>query len=193
MDKNQVTQIMNELVNAIKVRDHIYTIVNGPRTQLVSKQEERELRDFANQLDRHVVDSSLAIKRGLLAQQQAAKAVAAMNPEEAVMPEPVVATEQIPRKVVRTRPEPQAQPPAQLPAQAQPAAPPIPTEADAERARHKAHRQAELIKQMQREMAEQDALAAAEEDVFEDEEPAPAPKRKTRAKKAAAKKAADEE
>lgn len=76
MDKNQVTQMMREMVDAIKVRDHLYTMVNGPRTSLISKTEEKELRDFANQLDRHVVESSLAIKRGILAAQaQAAQAV----------------------------------------------------------------------------------------------------------------------
>jgi hypothetical protein len=75
MDKNQVTQMMREMVDAIKVRDHLYTMVNGPRTSLISKTEERELRDFANQLDRHVVEASLAIKRGVLAAQaQAAQA-----------------------------------------------------------------------------------------------------------------------
>lgn len=76
MDKNQVTQMMREMVDAIKVRDHLYTMVNGPRTSLISKTEEKELRDFANQLDRHVVETSLLIKRGVLAAQaQAAQAV----------------------------------------------------------------------------------------------------------------------
>lgn len=75
MDKNQVTQMMREMVDAIKVRDHLYTMVNGPRTSLISKVEEKELRDFANQLDRHVVETSLAIKRGVLAAQAQAAQV----------------------------------------------------------------------------------------------------------------------
>lgn len=182
MDKNQVTQIMSELVNVIKVREHIYTIVNGPRTQLVSKDEERDLRQFANQLDRHVVDASLAIKRGLEAQQQVGQMVTVTSPE-VVTPEPTSVTEPVPRKIVRVKPDVAPEKLTHA----------IPTEADAEKARHKAHRQAELIKQMQREMAEQDALVAAED--FEEEEPSlkHASKRKTRAKKESVSKSLDDE
>ncbi len=61
MKKAQMTKTMQELVNAITVRNHIYTLVNGPRTALISKAEEGQLRAFASQLDREVVDKSIAM------------------------------------------------------------------------------------------------------------------------------------
>jgi hypothetical protein len=50
---------MQELVNSITVRNHIYNLVNGPRTALISKEEEGKLRQFASKLDREVVDKSI--------------------------------------------------------------------------------------------------------------------------------------
>lgn len=51
-------------MNSITVRNHIYTLVNGPRTSLISKDEEAQLRQFASKLDREVVDKSLEMLNG---------------------------------------------------------------------------------------------------------------------------------
>ena len=73
-------EMMSDMVSAIKVRDHIYVMVNGPRTTLISRGEEKELREFANQMDRFVVDSSLALKRqAQAAHVQAARAQSAQT------------------------------------------------------------------------------------------------------------------
>ena len=64
MKKAQTTKVMQELVNSITVRNHIYNLVNGPRTALISKEEEGKLRQFASKLDREVVDMSIAMLGG---------------------------------------------------------------------------------------------------------------------------------
>ena len=56
---NLKSDTIEELNNIISLRNHIYTLVNGPRTTLISREEENKLRVFANQLDRVVVDKSL--------------------------------------------------------------------------------------------------------------------------------------
>jgi hypothetical protein len=56
---NLQVDTIKELNDIISLRNHIYTLVNGPRTTLISREEENKLRVFANQLDRVVVDKSL--------------------------------------------------------------------------------------------------------------------------------------
>ena len=57
--QTQKAKSIKELSDVISLRNHIYTLVNGPRTTLISRDEERDLRLFANQLDREVVVKSL--------------------------------------------------------------------------------------------------------------------------------------
>lgn len=52
-------QTIQELHHMISLRNHLYILMNGPRTAMISKFEERTLRSFANSLDREVVDRSL--------------------------------------------------------------------------------------------------------------------------------------
>ncbi|KKN70823.1 hypothetical protein LCGC14_0427150 [marine sediment metagenome] len=59
MTQAQRAKTIKELNDAISLRNHIYILVNGPRTTLISKDEERQLRSFASQLDREVVEKSL--------------------------------------------------------------------------------------------------------------------------------------
>lgn len=61
-----IAKEMSEMVDVINVRNHIYTLVNGPRTGLLNREEEKELQEFARDLDREVVDRSLALKRGVV-------------------------------------------------------------------------------------------------------------------------------
>jgi hypothetical protein len=56
---NLQANIIQELNNIISLRNHLYTLVNGPRTTLINREEENKLRLFANQLDREVVNKSL--------------------------------------------------------------------------------------------------------------------------------------
>lgn len=53
------SETIKELNDSISLRNHIYVLVNGPRTSMISRDEEKKLRQFANQLDREVVDKSL--------------------------------------------------------------------------------------------------------------------------------------
>lgn len=57
----QRADTIKELNDSISLRNHIYVLVNGPRTSLISRDEEKKLRQFANELDREVVEKSLAM------------------------------------------------------------------------------------------------------------------------------------
>lgn len=59
MTKTQKAKMIKELNDVISLRNHIYTLVNGPRTSLITREEEGKLRQFANNLDREVVNKSL--------------------------------------------------------------------------------------------------------------------------------------
>jgi len=61
--KAQRAKTIKELNDIISLRNHIYTLVNGPRTSLITREEERELRQFTNQLDREVVEKSLEMSK----------------------------------------------------------------------------------------------------------------------------------
>ena len=61
---------VNEMADMIRVRNHIYVMVNGPRTTLISKEEEKDLREFANVLDRQVVDRCLDIRKAMMAAEE---------------------------------------------------------------------------------------------------------------------------
>lgn len=57
--QEQRAKTIKELNDSISLRNHIYVLVNGPRSTLISRPEENLLRKFANQLDREVVVKSL--------------------------------------------------------------------------------------------------------------------------------------
>ena len=57
----QRAETIRELNDSISLRNHIYVLVNGPRTTLIGRDEEKHLRAFANQLDREVVEKALAM------------------------------------------------------------------------------------------------------------------------------------
>jgi hypothetical protein len=59
LTKTQTSKTIKELNDIISLRNHIYMLVNGPRTSLIARDEENKLRMFASQLDREVVDKSL--------------------------------------------------------------------------------------------------------------------------------------
>lgn len=58
MKKTQI-KALTDLVSLVNVRNHLLQLANGPRTGLISRDEEKKLREVISMLDREVVEESL--------------------------------------------------------------------------------------------------------------------------------------